>query len=242
MQQEIINAVDAAIEKLADLFTRQPTQFFTENDLVCGFHRLVTDSLKSVGLTFSDKEGLPHTLIHGEYPTPFRCDMSERGFQEKGDEDRTATGKKYKRGHYDIVVLNPEFIGRHSYSQIKCQDFDEFLSEVAPRLTDAEPMILYGVELVFSRDLIPLSKGHEPERAARAFVEEVVQDTKKLIATVAKPKFMKQAAMLAFTKGTSREVNNLIRTLLRNQIPCERTARLIDAYSAADGGGDRVLD
>ena len=37
MQQEIINAVDGSIKPVADLFKKEPTRFFTENDLAAVF-------------------------------------------------------------------------------------------------------------------------------------------------------------------------------------------------------------
>lgn len=226
MQQEIINAVDGSIEALIRLFQREPTRFFTENDLVCCFHRFLHEALEAMRVaTANDKDGLPHDLIHCEYPTPFRCDMKNKGFQRRTDEDRTPRGKGYKRGHYDIVVLNPAFVARHSYSEIKCQDYGEFLVTVASTLIEVEPMLLYGVEFDYSRDTIKPSRGNDWEKAAKAFVAEVLQDTAKLTASIAMAGFMKKAAMLAFTKGTSGKVIDLIRSSLQ----CVPTARLIVA-------------
>ncbi len=226
VQDQIINAVDCSIEALVALFQSEPTRFFTENDLVCCLHRLLGDSLDTLGVAnVRDKDGLPHNLIHCEYPTPFRCDMKNMRFQLRSETDRTPKGKKYKRGHYDIVLLNPTFLARHSYSAIKCQDYDEYLLSIASVLLPDEPFVLYGIELDFSRDTIKPSRGKDWEKGGRAFVTEVAQDSAKLAASVAVPGFMKKAAMLAFTKGTSGKVMDLIRTGLQ-AVP---SARLVVA-------------
>jgi len=49
-QEDIINAVDQSIEALIDVFEKGPTRFFTENDLVCCFHRLLHNSLEALKL------------------------------------------------------------------------------------------------------------------------------------------------------------------------------------------------
>jgi len=223
LQEEIINAVDSSIESFVTSFVNEPTRFFTENDLVCCFHRHLHNTLDQMGVaTVLDKNKLPSSLVHCEYPTPFRCDMKKRRFIRKDDEERTEGGGKFKRGHYDIVVFNPEFIGCHSYLEIKGQKYSDFLRVVIPKMTESESAVLYGVELVFSRAPIPKSNGNE---AAMAFVADVLQDTAKLTASIAMPGFMKKAAMLAFTKGTSDEVVNII----RNSLQCVPIARLIHA-------------
>lgn len=220
MNDVIINVVDESIETLANLFKKEPTRFFTENDLVCCFHRILSNSLDAVGFgTFHDIDNCPHSLIHCEFPTPFRCDMKDKGFKLKTEHDRTPNGGKYKRGHLDIVVLNPLFVKFHSYSQIKFQNYGDI--RASSILSQDEPMVLYGVELNFSREAIKPSRGKDKEVAARAFIKEVTQEVEKLIASVAFPSFMKKATMLAFTKGTSEPVISLIGNRLQN-IPMGR--------------------
>lgn len=212
-EQEIIESVERSIGTLTKLFQQEPTRYFTENDLVCCLHRLLHTSLETLEVaTVRDKDGLPHNLIHCEYPTPFRCDMKTMGFEEKSEADCTPKGKKYKRGHYDLVVLNPAFVAHHTYSVIKCQNFDEYRSNVAPSLSSDQPVVLYGIELDFRRDTIRPSRGKDWKRAGLAFVAEVAQDADKLAASVKVPGFMKEAAMLAFTKGTSGTMLDLIQT------------------------------
>ena len=82
--------------------------------------------------TVRDRDGLPHGLIHCEYATAFRCDMKNKGFQLKMDTDMTTTNGKFRRGHYDVVVLNPTFIKSHSFASIKGQTYAVMKAPVLP--------------------------------------------------------------------------------------------------------------
>lgn len=222
MRQRIIEAVDGAIADLEELFSKEPTRFFTENDLVCTFHRLLYTALTGLGLeTASDKDNLPHSIIHCEYPTFFRCDMGGSRFEVKEDDEPTPGSRGYKRGHYDVAVLNPAFIRRHSYDEVKAQCYKTLNSKVLPGLIGEEPAIIYGVEFIFRRDEIKPSKGIDWEAAAKRFVAEVLQDTAKLKANVTRQGFMERVATLAFAFGTGDRVMGSIRTQLQQE-PCVR--------------------
>jgi hypothetical protein len=211
MHQRIINAVDGSVTALTELFQMEPTRFFTENDLVCCFNRLLYNSLESLGMaTAKDKDGFPHDLVHCEYPTPFRCDMKGKGFQAKSDEDITPQKGKFRRGHYDVVVLNPTFVRNHSYAAIKGQTYAAFQSTILSSLSQHEPAFLYGIEFAYSRDEIKSPNGQE------RFIAEVLQDAAKLEESVRRGVIMKKATMLAFAKGTTNEVIEPIRHRLQS--------------------------
>jgi hypothetical protein len=221
-REKIVEAVEGAVSTLVSLFEREPTRFFTENDLVCCFHRMLHEALAGTGLaTAPDRDGKPHNLIHCEYPTPFRCDMGGKRFEIKPDDARTPGAKKYRRGRIDVAVLNPSFIGKHSYVTVKAQHYDTFRSAVLEAPSVDVPVALYGVEFVFCRDEIKPSRGGDWEKAAREFVAKVRQDTAKLRAGVAVTGFMTKGAMLAFVKGTTGRVMEAIhRSLIA--LPCVR--------------------
>jgi len=221
-QETIVGAVDGAVTTLVALFEREPTRFFTENDLVCCFHRMLHEALAGVGLaTAPDKDGKPHNLIHCEYPTPFRCDMGDKRFEIKSDDARTPGGKKYRRGRFDVAVLNPSFIGKHSNATVKAQHYDAFRSAALSEPSVDAPVAFYGVEFVFCRDEIKPSRGGDWEKAAKEFVAKVQQDTAKLRAGVAVTGFMTRGVMLAFVKGTTGKVMEAIhRSLIA--LPCVR--------------------
>ncbi len=99
MSEKIICAVEDAITEFIELFKREPTRFFTENDLVCSFYQSLSRVFESRDIrSVVDKEGNPHNLIHCEYPTPFVCDMRNGGFVVKSDNDRNEDGKGFRRG------------------------------------------------------------------------------------------------------------------------------------------------
>ena len=219
-REAIIGAVDSAISTLLDLFKNEPTRFFTENDLVCCFHRMLHEKLTRLEqATAPDQDHKPHNLIHCEYPTPFRCDMGENRFEIKSDDARTPGGRKYRRGRFDVAVLNPSFIAKHPYATVKAQNYDAFRSAVLSKLSVDVPVVLYGVEFVFCRDEIKPSRGGDWEKAAKDFVAKVRQDTAKLRAGVAVMGFMMKGAMLAFVKGTTGKVMDTITHSLSAE-PC----------------------
>ena len=217
-QEDILNAVDRSIEALINDFQQGPTRFFTENDLVCCFHRLLHNSLDALDLPpVLDIDDLPHSLIHCEYATVFRCNMKGKGFTRMLDTDLTDNNGKFRRGHHDIVVLNPTFVRKHTFTAVKGQTY-ALMRDVLPKLTEQEPAFLYGIELVYRRDPIKPSKGGDRDAAAKRFVTEVKQDADKLKYSVESKHVMKKARMLAFLKGTTDDkVLDFIRSSLKSE-------------------------
>jgi len=209
-QEQIIGAIDHSIEELCKEFRSRPTLFYSEHDVVSFFYTLL---LRNLPVSKAhDRDGSEHLLVHLEYPTPFRCDMAEGQFAIKGDDERTPGGGLYHRGHYDIVVLNPDFISQYSYELIKAQDYELYKKLVLPNLVKNNPAILYGLELVFRRDPFPLLKGQEEEgkRAIDVFVAQVNQDADKLVASQAIPGVMDRIKVLTFVKGGADEVRTFL--------------------------------
>lgn len=95
--------LENAIHHMVDEFMAAPYTFFTEADAVARFHQLLSQDphLSELVLT---KDGHQVSLVHREYPTFFR-------FDDKNPEKRSeSTGS---RGHYDTVILNPDFVQAH---------------------------------------------------------------------------------------------------------------------------------
>jgi hypothetical protein len=199
----IIDTVDESIEALCREFQSRSNLFFTENDIVCFFYNILRQSLPNPFA--KDMDGNEHLLIHGEYPTPFRCDMRGDRFEIKGDNET-----KFKRGHYDIIVLNPDFIKAHPYPVIKGQNYEEFKKVALSHISDYSPIVLYGIEFMFSRDPLKLSRGEDKERGVERFVAKVIQDAKKLAETKKRYEwFIGHTKMLTFVKGSSPEIQEL---------------------------------
>ncbi len=207
-QQNIIDAVDRSINELCDQFQSYPTKFYTENDLVCFLYHLLRRNVEPPDVY--DKDGCMHSLIHTEYPTPFRCDMGGNRFVVKDEADRTEAGGKYQRGHYDIVTLNPGFVRHHTYQEIKAQDYELYQRRVLSNLSVDNPVILYGIEFMFSRDPLERFRGENKERGVDQFIPKVIQDADKLIESRKVKGFMDRVKMLVFVKGSSKDVCSLL--------------------------------
>lgn len=216
--QTIIKAVDNSIEVLCSEFRSHSTFFFTENDIVCYFYRILQQKLPF--LKTIDKDGYEHFLIHREYPTPFRCDMGKNKFEIRDDKARTEKGGKYKRGHYDIVVFNPDFIGQTSYEIIKAQNYGLFKDQVLSKIDSYSPIILYGLEFIYRREPLKYSRGDIKEKCIDNFIAKIIQDADKLQASKNMIGFLDHIKMLTFVKGSSKEICYLLKEKLsrRNEI------------------------
>jgi hypothetical protein len=216
--ETIIGAVDRSIEELCKEFRTRPTLFYTEHDMVSFFYTILQRSLSMA--TARDRDAREHLLIHLEYPTPFRCDMGGNRFAIKGDDERTPHGGLYRRGHYDVVVLNPDFIKEHSYELIKAQDYDSYKKVVLPKLDRDNPAVLYGLQLMLRSDPFPLLKAKEGKarEAIDAFIAQVNQAADKLAASQAIPGFMDRIKMLTFVKGGADEVRTFLFKTLSERV------------------------
>ncbi|MCX5748701.1 MAG: hypothetical protein NTZ10_00430 [Candidatus Saganbacteria bacterium] len=179
----IIERVETTIDKVKGEFRENATQYFTENDIVMYFYSQLQNELGY--LVALDKDCNKHFLVHGEYPTPVKLDMKGINCEVKENKSR------HKRGHFDIIVLNPDFINAHSYDEIKAQTFKMF-REIYEN--SVKPVALYGLEFMLSRDEF------NSKSAEENFWNKTLQDATKLDKM---PKeFMGRKKMLAFIKGT----------------------------------------
>lgn len=96
--------LESAIGGLVGEFKGAPYVFFTEADAVVRLHQLLIEEDRSLSRRVQTVDGHPVGLIHREYPTFFRFD----------DKNPTArVGPPARRGHYDTVILNPDFVAAH---------------------------------------------------------------------------------------------------------------------------------
>lgn len=184
--ESIIKKVENTIQIVINEFKSNATQYFTENDIVMYFYSKLQRELGND--EYLDKDGKRHFLVHGEYPTPTKLDMRGSSCEIMSEKS------KHKRGHYDIVILNPEFIGSHTYEEIKAQSFRDFMNTFKSNVN--KPIVLYGIEFMLSRDEF---KSIDDEKR---FWDKTKQDARKLALT--DKGFMGNKRMLAFIKGTPR--------------------------------------
>jgi len=188
--ETIISAVDSSLAEIKHAFSKTPHLFFTENDILMGLYAILIRKLPMTSVP--DADGNPVNLVHTEYPTPFRCDMNGKGFRVSSDEEVTPKGGRYKRGHYDLVILNPNVIERFRYKDVRGQDYKSLEQNLLPHVSEEIPVLLYGIEINFFRSALRSRRGVENAAAL------VKQDHDKLQATSGRSGFMLEFASLAF--------------------------------------------
>jgi len=100
--------------------------FFSEHDIHSSLYNIVKNELRQLGIEIqTTRDKCTTSLVHHEYPTPFRCDMRKYNFRVKSDNERTPRGGLYKRGHYDLVIFNPEFIRKHTLDVVSGKDYQK---------------------------------------------------------------------------------------------------------------------
>src|SRR5215510_9167099 len=100
MASDIQSHLERAIHDLISDFLKEPYQFFTEADAVARFHQILENN-PVVNQKIKTQDGFQTSILHQEYPTFFR-------FDDKNPIARLDQASKAKRGHYDVVVLNPD--------------------------------------------------------------------------------------------------------------------------------------
>jgi hypothetical protein len=162
------------LDKLELAFLETPHRFFTEHDLHSHLYHLVETRLANRGeLFYSTADGEKVSLVHHEYPTPFRCDMSKHGFRIAGEGERTPKGGLFRRGHYDLVVLNPDFVVENDLVTVSGIIYEQFKS-VKSKIK-ATPLS-WACEILFGAHVnVPA--------LPRNWIELVKQDANKIIAT-----------------------------------------------------------
>jgi len=109
--------VDRCIRILSEKFRKWPYNFFTESDahsyLYYSFFRYGSRHLK---ITYPSKNRRQTVLVHREYPTFFRYRQKDLSKRYRLDESEGTCG------HYDMIVLNPQFIKDHNIETVIFKD------------------------------------------------------------------------------------------------------------------------
>lgn len=96
--------LERSIHLLVREFAQAPYVFFTEADAVARFHQILED-MPVFSQRVKTLDGHEVSLVHREYPTFFR-------FSDANPTERLSWPRG-SRGHYDVAVLNPEFVAAH---------------------------------------------------------------------------------------------------------------------------------
>jgi hypothetical protein len=195
------------LDKLASAFKEKPRRFFTEHDLHSHLYHLVEKELAMKGELFSkSKDGLEVGLVHHEYPTPFRCNMSGHDFKIATESERTKKGGLFKRGHYDLIVLNPYFIEKYDAVVVAGKNYRRFCKEKAK--FDVSP-IQWVCEMVFG--------AHVESGLLPHFIDIITQDAKKVIESlqykVGKVNFATKGSVMVFFGTPDKRIRQVEREI-----------------------------
>ena len=150
--------IDNCIGILSEKFRKWPYNFFTESDahsyLYLSFFRY---GIAPIKILYHSKDRKKTVLIHREYPTFFRYSQKELRLCKLNESEGTC-------GHYDMVVLNPEFIGGHGIQQVISKD-----NTIRQTITYGDNHLLAAIEFKLL---------HKP--LGRHLIDEIKKDFVKL--------------------------------------------------------------
>jgi hypothetical protein len=102
--QELLTQLETALHRLAESFWEEPYRFFTEADAVAALQFWVAKR-PELAQVVRTADGFETGLLHREYPTFFRLRMDK--LKERQDPPA-------RRGHYDLVLIDPAYAQRHT--------------------------------------------------------------------------------------------------------------------------------
>ena len=186
------------VKKMEATFRECPQCFFSENDIHSVLYRLTKEELEQhrVNPEETTRDGNITSLVHHEYPTPFRCDMQGYKFRRVSEEKRTPKGGLYKRGHYDLVILNPDFV-KNNTLDIVCGKIFRKLQSILPKLS--VPPLIWACEIIY----FPKTK-----KLPKNAIKIIEQDTLKIKETI-DSNFCKIGSVHVFTSHSRKEAAQL---------------------------------
>jgi len=190
------------VKRINKIFQRNPNLFFTEHDIHSVLYNIAEEELQRHGvLSAKTSDSREVSLVHHEYPTPFRCCMKGYGFQLKYE-------KPYRRGHYDLVILNPSFVKNYELPVVYGKDYQRF--SLAMQEVTVEPLI-WVCEVVF----FPKVKGI-PKNALRIIKQDALKVKETLKHKVGRDvNFCKMGSVLVFINHTAKGIADLKRQIDR---------------------------
>ena len=110
--QELIIQLETALHRLVESFWEEPYRFFTEADAVAALQFWVARR-PGLAQVLRTADGFETGLLHREYPTFFLFSKS------KPDQKK---GQPARRGHYDLVLIDPAYVQRHAAETVINRD------------------------------------------------------------------------------------------------------------------------
>jgi len=112
--------LESTIGDMVAHFVENPYAFFTEADAVIHLSQLILDD-PYFGKTYKPLDNFETSLIHREYPTFFR-------FDDNNPTARLSPVSGARRGHSDLVILNPDLIQSHKAETITNRNVEDMVS------------------------------------------------------------------------------------------------------------------
>ncbi len=174
--QDLLIQLETALHRLVENFWDEPYRFFTERDAVTALQSWVAKR-PELSQTMRTADGFETGLLHHEYPTFFR-------FSKQNPTQRLDSPAR--RGHYDLALINPDYIRRYKAETVSNRDIDN-------RGDLSSPPLLAAVEFKF------FARGWSPGR-----VRGVEQDLGKLRLALEQPADVSAAYLCIFQREISR--------------------------------------
>ncbi len=187
--------------RIKTAFEKHPCKFFTEHDIHSELALIAAQYLKNKeNLLVKTLDGHVVNRIHHEYPTPFRCQMEGTKFRAVSEEDfereRQRNPKfRAKRGYFDLVIFNPEYISSNKLRVVSAKDYRLFL----PSLVDRKyPALDLAVEVVYFPTFDNKPHYGKMERRVKSTIQDYEKLVKLMKITTPTP-FCREAAMMFFS-------------------------------------------
>lgn len=143
-------------------FREYPQKYFTEEDVRWRLMGRLSQLLCERGMERVSIQDRQTSILHGEYPTPFRCKMAKATFAV------APPGSCAVRGHFDIIVLNPDSIRGCRFEVVRAQFYKVFLAQL-PSLQ--MPFLDTVIELKLFRELAYPNRTYSARRQVLQFSE-----------------------------------------------------------------------
>lgn len=154
-----------SVRKTINKFRENPYYFFTESDIHSYFYYCMYNSTFEV-----NRDNRRIYLVHREYPTNYR--YSKKTLTTSGVNTPDYTDKineRTSRGHYDMVVINPDFANKaNNINHIINKNIDDTKERFNGSKDNLKDELLFAIEFKY---IISRSKN---------WVEQVEIDNQKL--------------------------------------------------------------
>ena len=132
---------------------------------------------------------------------PFDAICMATGFRIVSDQEKTPKGGLYKRGHYDLVILNPDFIKDNSMDVVCGKDYHRFRLQMSKIKVE---QLIWACEVLYFPRIKKL-----PQKAIRIIQQDALKIKETLRYKVNHCKFCRVGSVHVFTNHLYNEAAGL---------------------------------